>query len=113
MCHLQPKVVVALVMRARGGISALLDLPLKKLGCLQHCDNQKAPFGAPQQINACALLFVPCWFCREQDSNKAQGPEAAKHPAATCHMHRHRRGALEPSTYAQSGLGTLISIVPF
>src|SRR5215469_1778665 len=62
MCHLQPKVVVALVMRARGGISALLDLLLKKLGCLQHCDNQKAPFGAPQQINACELLFVPCCF---------------------------------------------------
>jgi len=80
-------------MRARGGISALLDLPLKKLGCLQHCDNQKAPFGAaPQQINACALLFVPCWFLsrntRVFQANARQAIAGrALFPIATIRLH--------------------------
>jgi hypothetical protein len=72
MGHLHPKVVVALVMRARGGISALLDLFLKKLGCLQHGKYQKAPLEAPQQINACALLFVPCCFLSRADTQGAR-----------------------------------------
>jgi hypothetical protein len=38
--------MVAFVVGARGGIPALLDLFVKKLSCLQHCDNQKAPLGA-------------------------------------------------------------------
>jgi hypothetical protein len=44
-------------MRARGGISALLDLLLKKLGCLQHCDSQKAPRWDPSaNKRLCAVV---------------------------------------------------------
>jgi|SRR5215469_16874885 len=87
MCHLQPEVVVALVMRARGGISALLDLLLKKLGCLQHCDNQKGPVWAPQQINASALLFVPCCFLSRTGFREAAGAVAAAQFLARYYNH--------------------------
>jgi hypothetical protein len=71
MCHLQPKVVVALVMRARGGISALLDLFLKKLGRLQHGNNQKGPTGPLSKKRLCAV-FVPCCFLSRADTQGAR-----------------------------------------
>jgi hypothetical protein len=72
MRHLQPKVVVALVVRARCGIPALLDLFLKKFGCLQHRNNQKAPLGAPHQINPARCYLFRVLFVAEHSVYQAK-----------------------------------------
>jgi hypothetical protein len=101
MCHLQPKVVVALVMRARGGISALLDLFLKKLGRLQHGNNQKGPTGAPQQKTLvrriCSLLlFVARRYARRATDRseycQTAGVSALSRPAITVANRRYASG---------------------